>query len=169
MTNWPLILLQAATGTIMLISLFGLIVPIYPGLTVIWVASLLYGILVGFKALGWVSWLIFGILTVLMIFGNVIDNVITAKKSYDSGASGWSVAIGIVAGVIGSIFWTPIGGLIVAPAALFLAEYRRLRDKQKAFEATKAWMIGLGWAFFIRFLTGSAMIGLWFIWALNSN
>jgi uncharacterized protein YqgC (DUF456 family) len=66
--NWPLIFLQAATATVMIISLFGLLIPIYPGLTVIWAASLVYGILVGFKALGWVAWLIFIVITLLMLF-----------------------------------------------------------------------------------------------------
>jgi uncharacterized protein YqgC (DUF456 family) len=166
--NWPLILLQAATATVMVISLFALLIPVYPGLTVIWAAALVYGLLVGFKALGWVAWLIFVVITILMIFGNVIDNIITSKKAYDSGASIWSVIVALIAGVIGAIIWTPIGGLLVAPLALFLAEYYRQREWRKAFESTRGWLVGLGWSFIIRFLTGMAMIGLWLIWALNT-
>ena len=142
--NWPLIFLQAATATVMIISLFGLLIPIYPGLTVIWAASLVYGIIVGFKALGWVSWLIFAVITILMIFGNVIDNIITSKKAYDSGASIWSVIVALIAGVIGAIIWTPIGGLLVAPIALFLAEYYRQRDWRKGFATSRAWIGGTG-------------------------
>jgi uncharacterized protein len=166
--NWPLIFLQAATATVMVISLFGLLIPVYPGLTVIWAASLVYGILVGFKALGWVAWVVFVVITLLMLFGNVIDNIITNKKAYDSGASIWSVIVSMIAGVIGAIIWTPIGGLLVAPLALFLAEYYRLRDWRKALTSTRGWLVGLGWSFIIRFLTGMAMIGLWLIWALNT-
>jgi hypothetical protein len=167
--NWPLIFLQAATATVMIISLFGLIIPVYPGLTVIWGASLVYGIIVGFAALGWVSWLIFAMITVLMIFGNVIDNIITSKKAYDSGASIWSVLAALIAGVIGAIIWTPIGGLLIAPLALLLAEYFRQRDWRNAFTTAMGWIVGLGWSFIIRFLTGMAMIGLWLIWALNTH
>ena len=50
--NWPLIFLQAATATVMVISLFGLLIPVYPGLTVIWAAALVFGILVGFESAG---------------------------------------------------------------------------------------------------------------------
>jgi uncharacterized protein YqgC (DUF456 family) len=167
--NWPLIFLQAATATVMIISLFGLLIPIYPGLTVIWAASLVYGILVGFKALGWVAWLIFIVITLLMLFGNVIDNIVTGKKAYDSGASIWSVIVAMIAGVVGAIIWTPIGGLLVAPLALLLAEYYRQREWRKALESTRGWLVGLGWAFILRFLTGMAMIGLWLIWALNTH
>jgi len=166
--NWPLILLQAATGTVMIISLFGLLIPVYPGLTVIWAAALVYGVLVGFKALGWVAWLIFALLTLLMLFGSVIDNIITNKKAYDSGASIWSVIISMIAGVIGAIIWTPVGGLLIAPLALFLAEYFRQRDWRGAFISARGWLVGLGWSFILRFLTGMAMIGLWLIWALNT-
>jgi uncharacterized protein YqgC (DUF456 family) len=167
--NWPLIFLQAATATVMIISLFGLLLPIYPGLTVIWVASLIYGILVGFKALGWAAWLIFAFITLLMLFGNVIDNIVTGKKAYDSGASIWSVIVAMIAGVVGAIIWTPIGGLLVAPLALLLAEYYRQRTWRKAFASTRGWLVGLGWSFILRFLSGSGMIGLWLIWALNTH
>jgi uncharacterized protein YqgC (DUF456 family) len=167
--NWGLIFHQAVVGTVMVVSLFGLVIPIYPGLTVIWAAALVYGIVVGFSSLGWVAWLLFALITILMLFGNIIDNVITGKKAYDSGASMWSILVAIVAGVIGSIFWTPIGGLLIAPLALFLVEFYRLKDKKKAFESTRAWIVGLGWAFAVRFLVGLAMIGLWLIWALNTH
>jgi hypothetical protein len=167
--NWPLIFLQAATATVMIISLFGLLIPIYPGITVIWVAALIYGILVGFNALGWIAWLIFIVITLLMVFGNVIDNIVTGKKAYDSGASIWSVVVAMIAGVVGAIIWTPIGGLLIAPLALFLAEYYRQREWRKALASTRGWLVGLGWSFILRFLTGMAMIGLWMIWALNTH
>ena len=108
-------------------------------------------------------------ITILMIFGNVIDNIITSKKAYDSGASIWSVIVSLIAGVIGAIIWTPIGGLLVAPVALFLAEYYRQKDWRKGLATTRGWLVGLGWSFIIRFLTGMAMIGLWLIWALNTH
>jgi uncharacterized protein YqgC (DUF456 family) len=75
----------------------------------------------------------------------------------------------MIAGVVGAIIWTPIGGLLVAPLALLLAEYYRQREWRKALESTRGWLVGLGWAFILRFLTGMAMIGLWLIWALNTH
>ncbi len=45
MLNWPLVgtfLIQWLTLTFMLIGLVGLIVPIFPGLVVIWLAALIY-------------------------------------------------------------------------------------------------------------------------------
>ncbi len=46
MLNWPLLgefLIQWLTLAFMLIGLVGLIIPIFPGLVVIWLAALIYG------------------------------------------------------------------------------------------------------------------------------
>jgi hypothetical protein len=163
--DWPLVVLQAITATVMVISLFGLMIPFFPGLVVIWAAALVFGLLV--SGYNWLGWLVIILLTLLMIFGSVIDNIITAKKVHDTGAAISSIVIGVIAGVVGGIFWTPIGGLILAPVAVLLAEYRRVRNFKQAARATSGWLIGLGWAFVLRFLTGMAMIGLWLIWAIN--
>ena len=160
-----LVVVKAITATVMVISLFGLMVPFYPGLVVIWGAAVVFGLVV--SGYNWLGWLVIVLLTLLMIFGSVIDNVITARKSYEAGAAISSIIIGVIAGVLGGIFWTPIGGLILAPIAVLLAEYWRVRNLKQAARATSGWLVGLGWSFAIRFLTGMAMIGLWFIWAIN--
>ncbi len=66
--------------------------------------------------------------------------------------------------VLGGIFLTPIGGLALALATLFLLEYYRLeKDKDKAWEATKALAFGYGSAAIIRFVICLLMIGLWLL------
>jgi len=57
----------------MLVTLCGLLVPVFPGLIVIWALALLYGIISGFGTLGAV---LFVIITVLAILGEVCDNVL---------------------------------------------------------------------------------------------
>ncbi|NTU56372.1 MAG: DUF456 domain-containing protein, partial [Anaerolineales bacterium] len=69
------------------------------------------------------------------------------------------------AGIVVSIFFTPLVGLVAAPAGLFLAELNRLKNRDEAIKSTKAYMIGWGWAFAARFLIGLTMIGLWMLWA----
>ena len=70
-----------------------------------------------------------------------------------------------VAGIIASLFFTPIIGLIAAPLGLFLAELQRLKNRDEALNSAKAYMIGWGWAFGARFIIGLAMIGSWMLWA----
>ena len=160
---WRQVATESFTLFVIIIGLFGLIVPIFPGLVVIWLATLFYGIASGFGTLGWI---LFAILTVLMIGGSLVDNLLMASKAREKGAAWSSILLGILAGVIFSFALPPIGGVIAAPLTLFLSEYfRRGRNAPEAWDAVKALLVGWGWAFLARFLIGLLMTGLWMIWA----
>jgi uncharacterized protein YqgC (DUF456 family) len=152
------------TLVIMLVGLLGLIVPIFPGIAVIWLAALGYGIVTGFTTLGWV---LFAVITVLFITGAVIDNVLMSAKAHKEGAAWWSVALGVLAGILGTIIFPPFGGLIAAPLVLLVLEYIRQRDFKRALLTLRGLAIGWGSAFVVRFLIGAAMIGVWLVWAVN--
>ncbi len=166
MPEWLMVFITSITLIFMLIGLFGLMIPIFPGLVVMWLATLVYGFVTGFETAGWVF---FGLITLLMLVGSVVDNIMMGKKAHDGGASWISVAVGLISGILGSLFLSPLGGLVTAPLGLFLAEFVRLRDQHRAFQATRAMLIGFGWAFVIRFGIGLVMITLWAAWAISNN
>ncbi len=160
-------ILQALTLFALLVGLLGLIVPVFPGLTVMWLGTLVYALIsysMG-KMTTW-DWVIFVLITLLMIGGNIIDNIIIARKMRDQYVPWSSILLAFVAGLIASIFLTPLIGLIASPLALFGLEYVRVRDRQAAWDGTKAYMIGWGWAFAARFVIGLFITGLWMVWAL---
>jgi hypothetical protein len=111
------------------------------------------------------DWVAFAIISLLMIIGNIADNIIIARKMRDQFIPWSSIILAFTAGIIASIFFTPIIGLVAAPLGLYLAEYRRLKNQADAWKSTKAYMIGWGWAFGVRFAIGITMIGLWMLWA----
>jgi uncharacterized protein YqgC (DUF456 family) len=152
------------TLVIMFVGLFGLVVPVFPGIAVIWLAALGYGVATGFTTLGWV---LFAVITVLFVTGAVIDNVMMSAKAHKEGAVWSSLVLGILAGILGTIFFPPFGGLIAAPLVLLLLEYLRQRDFKKALATLRGLAIGWGSAFVVRFLIGAAMIGIWLVWAIN--
>jgi uncharacterized protein YqgC (DUF456 family) len=152
------------TLVIMMVGLFGLIVPVFPGIAVIWLAALGYGVTTGFTTLGWV---LFAVITVLFITGAVIDNVLMSAKAHKEGAAWSSLALGVLAGILGTILFPPFGGLIAAPLVLLVLEYIRQRNFKKALVTLRGLAIGWGSAFVVRFLIGAAMIGIWLVWALN--
>jgi len=152
------------TLVIMLVGLFGLIVPVFPGIAVIWLAALGYGVTTGFTTLGWV---LFTVITILFITGAVIDNILMSAKAHKEGAAWSSLALGVLAGILGTVFFPPFGGLIAAPLVVFLIEYIRQRDFKKALLTLRGLAIGWGSAFVLRFLIGAAMIGVWLVWAIN--
>ena len=146
----------------MLIGLFGLIIPIFPGNVVMWLAALVYGLVFGFGRLGGVT---FAIITVLMLLAVAADNVLMGAKAREKGAAWGSIILALLAGVIGTIVLPPIGGLIAAPLVLFLMEKNRLGDSEEAKAVTKALLTGWGLAFLVRFGLGVIMFALWGIWA----
>ncbi len=159
-------LLKVLTFLILLTGLFGLVVPVFPGITVMWLATLGYAILQAISGhMTWVGWLLFFLITLLMIAGNIVDNIIIAKHMRDKDVPWSSILLSFAAGIIASIFLTPLVGIIASPAGLFLAEWRRVKDKKIAFETTKTWMKGWGWSFLAMFGIGILMILLWGLWA----
>ena len=147
---------------VMLVGLFGLVIPIFPGIVVIWAAALVYGLVQGFGTLG--GWL-FAAITVLALVGVVVDNIAMSAGARKGGAAWWSIALSIVAALAGTYFFPPLGGLVLAPVVLLAAEYLRQKDLATAWEAAKGYLIGCGWAFVVRFALGVVMIGLWAYWA----
>lgn len=147
-------------------GLVSLIVPIFPGLTVMWFGPLFYAIFHSLRGTmtGW-DWVIFAIITTLMLVGNIADNIIIARKMRDHYVPWRSILFAFAAGIVASIFLTPLGGLLAAPAALFMAETSRLKNRDEAWKSTKAYMVGWGWAFGARFMIGLAITGLWMLWA----
>ena len=152
------------TFIIMAVGLIGLVVPIFPGIFVIWLAALGYGVITGFTTLGWV---LFVLLTLLMITGATIDNVLMGAKAHKEGAAWYTLALGMLAGILGTIIFPPFGGLIAAPLVVWLLEYLRQRDVGKALASLRGLAIGWGASFVVRFMLGLAMIGIWLVWAIN--
>lgn len=160
-------LLQALTLIVLFFGLIGLLVPVFPGLTVMWLATLVYALIeaAAGKMTG-ADWFLFALITLLMLIGNVIDNIIIARHMRDHQIPWGSIMLGYAAGVLASIFLTPLGGLLASPLALFAAETARLRDRGAAWASTRAYMTGWGWSLAARIGIGILMIGLWLLWAL---
>jgi uncharacterized protein len=157
--------LFAAAFTFMMAGLIGLIVPVFPGLTVIWLAALVYAIFTGLNAWGWV---VLVLITLLMIAGSLIDNVLMGRGALKTGATGWTLAMGWIGGLAGSILLPPLGGIPGAILAVFLYDFLKNNDWRRSLQMTKSVALGWGWAFVIRLAMGIVMIGLWLIWSLSS-
>ncbi|NPA92450.1 MAG: DUF456 domain-containing protein [Chloroflexi bacterium] len=161
--TWFNLSLRLVTLLVMLVGLVGLVIPIFPGIIVIWLAALGYGLAVGFGGSG--GW-VFAVLTVLMLVGAFADNVLTAKGAHEGGAAWYSILASIVAGLVGTYWAPPFGGLIAAPLTLLGVEYWRKRNLKEAWQAARGYLWGCGWAFVLRFSLGVVMILLWaFFWA----
>ena len=161
MPDWIVTSINVLTLIVMLFGLFGLIMPLFPGLVIIWLAALGFGIFGGFSAGGWGFFIV---ITVLMLIGNISDGLLMGKKALDYGAAKVSLVIAAVVSIFVSLLFSPIGGLIAAPIALYLSEKNQGHNSEEAKRITKGLMVGWSWAFALRFAIGIIMIILWTLW-----
>ncbi len=157
------IALKIVVLVVMAFGTFSLVIPFMPGLTIVWGAALVYGLIAGFNLTGGI---LFGIITLLMLFGSVVDNLLMGAGAKQSGASWLAIGIALVAGVVGSLAFPPFGGLALTLIGLFVVEIIRLRDWRRASDSTKSMMLGWGKAVLARIGISVLMIGVWLAWAL---
>lgn len=169
MPNFPIWLeaiIQTLTLFFMLVGLLGLIIPVFPGLVVIWISASAFALVQWANGLmGWVDWLLFGLITLLMIVGNVVDNIIIASKMRGHAIPWRNILICYAVGIVVSIFFTPLAGLVASPLSLLGLEYLRFRDWKQSFESGRVFIIGWGASFAVRFGIGVIMVVCWMLWA----
>jgi uncharacterized protein len=147
---------------VMLFGLASLMIPLIPGIVVIWLAALVYGIIAGFGVAGVI---IFVIMTIMMLGSIILDEVIMGASARAQGASWVAVLVATVAGVIGTFALPPFGGLLGALIGIFLVEIIRVKDLRTALRSTKGVAIGCGGAVLAKMGLGVVMIGMWMMWA----
>lgn len=162
MPEWLEVIVNVLITLTMLVGLFGLVIPIFPGNAVMWLAVLIFGLVNGFGVAGIIIFIIITLLTIAAMLG---DNVLMGAKAREKGASWLSIFFALAAGVIFTLLMPPLGGIIAAPLVLFASEYFRLKDHDKALEVMRGLLAGWGWAFVLRFGIGVLVMILWGIWA----
>lgn len=145
----------------MLVGLIGLVVPIFPGLLIMWLAALGYGVANGFTTLGIV---LFVIISLLALVGSLVDNLLMGAGARQGGASWLSIFVALGAGILGTLLFPPIGGLIAAPLAVLALEYYRLRDWALARQAVFGMAKGWGLSVAARLVIGLLIMASWWIW-----
>ena len=163
---WLQVVIETFTLFVLLAGLAGLIIPVFPGLTIMWLGTLVYALVQASAGkMNWVDWLLFAFITLLMIGGNIVDNIIIARHVREKNVPWSSIIWAFTAGLVLSLFLTPIAGMIASPLGLFLAEWYRLKERNAALSNTKAWLTGWGWSLAVRFGIGIVMIIFWALWA----
>ncbi len=166
LTTGTLAALQIVVAIVMLVSLIALIIPGVPGITFIWLVALIYGLVTGF---GKPAIVFMGIITGLMLLGNVVDNLLMGAGARKGGAPWLTTLATVAAAVIGSIAFPPFGGVILAAVVLFVLEIIRLKDSGIALKSTGEMLKGFGCSFLVRVLIGMVMIGLWIAWLVQAG
>ena len=149
---------QLLVGLAMGAGLIGVLVPVVPGLLLIWAAGLWWTIADGGGA---VRWTVLAVLTALLAVGTIAKYVLPARSAAARGAPVSTLAVGALGAVVGffaiPVVGVPVGGV----AGIYLAEYARLRDGRRAWGSTRAALVAIGVGLVVELTAGALMIGTW--------
>lgn len=157
------LLLIGVVAVAMAVGVVGTVVPVVPGLILVWVAALVYGLVAGF---GIVGALAFAIITGLAVVGIVIGVLLPQRAAARGGAAPSSMRVGALLALVG-FFVVPVIGLVLGGVlGVFLGEFVRTRDTAAAWRATVAAVKGFGIAAVVQVLLGLAMVAVWVSWVV---
>ena len=152
--------LELLVAVAMVVGLVGLVVPVLPGLALMWVAVGVWALLDGG---GTVRWTTFAVVTVLAVVGTVAALTWSGRKATGAGAPWWALAAAMVGAVIG-FFTIPVLGIVVGGVGgLWLAELVRLRHPKAAWDTTWEALQGYGVGTLVQMLAGVAILGVWLV------
>ncbi|UCG23521.1 MAG: DUF456 domain-containing protein [Chloroflexota bacterium] len=152
----------------LLIGIVGVIVPVLPGILLIWLTVLAYAILDGFQSIDWIT---FTIITLIALATGTADIWMSLFGSKRGGASFLSMVYGVVGAIIGFFalsFVAPLigslfGGILGYSAGVLLGEYQKQRDWNLAIRASLGGLAGWGVATVIQFSGGMLILAI-FVW-----
>jgi uncharacterized protein YqgC (DUF456 family) len=151
------------TALIMALGLIGTVVPLLPGLVLIWGAAMAYGLATEFAVVGWIAFIL---ITFLLAVGTVAGKVLPHRHISARGAPPLTIAAGVVSGIIG-FFVVPVVGLpLGATVGVLIAERLRSPNWSAAWTTTRALIVGFGIGVLLEFSAGLLMICLWLVWVL---
>lgn len=123
------------------LGLFGVIIPLLPGILLIWLGVLGYALINGFTE---PTALEFAFITLLGLVAGTADWWLPLLGARTTGAS-WKTLILALAGAIIGTFVVPILGTVIGYAAgIILGEYLRLGDLRQALRASVGGIVGWG-------------------------
>jgi uncharacterized protein YqgC (DUF456 family) len=150
-----------AVGLAMAVGLVGTIVPVLPGLAIVWLAALVYGLAAGFGTAGTLSMVV---ITVLAVAGTLAGVLLPSRAAGTSGAGVASVRLGVLGAVVG-FFAVPVVGIALGGAlGIFVGERVRTRDTATAWRATVATLKGFGLGALAELAAGILMALTWVAW-----
>lgn len=155
------IAISVLAGLAILVGLAGIVIPVLPGLLLVWGAVLVWSLLVQHG----VAWLVLILASALAAAGWILQYLIPGKRLRAAGVPTRSTIIGLVVGVIG-FFAIPVLGLALGfVAGVYAAELARI-GKDRAWVSTqhavKAAVISYGIEMITGLLiAGAFIVGVW--------
>jgi uncharacterized protein YqgC (DUF456 family) len=141
----------------MLVGTVGIVVPVLPGLFVVWGATLVWA----FERQDGPGWLVLGLATVAYAVGLVAQYLLPGRRMRSAGVEGWIVAVALAVAVVGFFVVPVVGAPLGFVVAVYLLERVKHREHGAAWRATTHAMRAVALNVGIELATAFAIIATW--------
>lgn len=142
---------------IMLVGTVGIVVPVLPGLFLVWAATLLWAV----EDTSSARWVVLAVATVLYAGGVVARYLLPGRRMKRAGVDSRIVALALVVAVVGFFVIPVIGAAIGFVATIFLLELLTHHDRGLAWRATGHALRAVALNIGIELATAFAIITTW--------
>jgi len=157
--------LTIVVGLIMLVGLVGILVPVLPGLLVVWGAVLLWAI----EAQTAAGWVVLGISTTLALSGFLLQYLLPGRRMAKAGVTTSSTLAGAAMAVVGFFVIPVVGVFLGFPLGIYLAERIKLGTHAGAWSSTTQALRAIALSMGIELLTGLAIAGTWVVGVITNT
>lgn len=158
--------LTLGVGLAMAAGTVGIVLPVLPGLFVVWAASGVWALVVQ----GGTGWVVWGVTTCLYGAGLAGQYIVPGRRLRSAGVATSTLAVALVAGVVGFFVIPVIGGPLAFAGAVYVVSRSRRADHAQAWAATKhagrAVLTSIG----IELLAALSIIATWLlgVWLVST-
>ncbi|GAA2491750.1 DUF456 domain-containing protein [Terrabacter carboxydivorans] len=146
-----LVLLAMVVGTV------GIVVPVLPGLVVVWGAVLVWAL----ARQDGPGWLALGFATLVYAVGLVAKYLLPGRRMKTAGVDAVIVAVALVVAVVGFFVIPVVGGPVGFVVAIYVLELAKRREHAGAWQATVQAIRAVGLNIGIELATAFAIIATW--------
>lgn len=150
---------DVVAGLLMLVGLVGIVVPVLPGLLLVWIGVAVWAT----ERQDTTGWVLLAVATALALGGSALKYLLPGRRMRAQGVPGRTMAAGGLLGLVG-FFVVPVVGLFLGfVLGVYLAERWRLGEHGDAWTSTMVALRAAGWSMLIELLTGLLIASAWVV------
>lgn len=149
----------ALVALAVIVGLVGIVVPVLPGLLLVWGSVALWA---GLQH----HWWLLALVTITYAVGLVLQWALPGRRLRSAGVPTLSLVVGVLVGVVGAFVIPVVGALVGFVLGIYLAEAGRLRDARTAWPSTVHALRAIGLSMAIELSAALVISSTWVAWLL---
>ena len=153
------------TGLLMLVGLVGIVVPILPGLLLVWLSTALWA----FDHPNRWAWAVFVLCGIVYAAGEVTKYLLPGRRLKDAGVKTSTLFLAVLLAIVGFFVIPVVGALVGFVLGVFLVELGRRRERHAAWRSTGHALKAVAMSVGIELVAGFLIVLIWLlgVWQLG--